>query len=89
MGDDMTNQIEVFNNRKNEWIVSNKKMPGTVEIAHHGMGVINETVYIFGGFHHDQSEGYYYASETYAYTGIPRFVRYSICTNSICTNYFY
>ena len=71
VGEGPTNRIEVFNNRKNEWIVSSKKMPGTVKRAYHGMGVINETVYIFGGFqrrmNHGQSEGYY-ASETYAYT---------------------
>ena len=70
-GEGPTNRIEVFNPRKNEWNLSVKRMPGSVTRAGHGMGVIGETVYIFGGcqrrLNHGQSEVYGF-HETYAFT---------------------
>ena len=70
-GEGPTNRIEVFNPRKNEWNLSVKRMPGSVTRAGHGMGVIGETVYIFGGcqrrMNHGQSEVYVF-HETYAFT---------------------
>ena len=71
VGEGPTNRIEIYNNRKNEWVVSSKRMPGSIKRAYHGVQVVNQTIYIFGGFqrrsYHGQTEGYY-AHETYAFT---------------------